>query len=324
MSKNVVMNIYNNNDGFTITNNGNEYSMTFVPSPEDKTQVECVGDFIFKNGDEEDKVINNALCGAPVTFLDPLFYFKRQFSISMRNTLPAFESYIAGDILNIKFESKADISITVPEDSHYTYFPGTNSCYIFKDVDLPDNMKDTGIGDLVNSIYSSKSGRYKLMVDYTCGECFLLDRMDNVISNTKFGKNIYDINEAIYKDYGKVNYLHDESDFKIISDIKKDYENSDLFCIRVDMLDDNDEVDKVIVLYPVPYLVTLDELYVFDEETKLYCSLEYNKNETPWGEEELQLTAESYCVLDSEGEKNLYIEWMEMLEKLSSEEGENL
>lgn len=322
MSRNIVLNIYNNNDGFTITSNGNEYSMTFVPSPEDKSQIECVGDFIFKNGNEEDTIISNALCGAPVTFSDPLFYFKRQFSISMKNTLPAFESYTAGDILNIKFESKADISITVPEDSHYTYFPGTNSCYIFKDEDIEGNMEDTGIGDMVNAIYSSKSGRYKLMVDYTCNETFLLDRMDNVISSTKFGNGIYDINVATYKDYGKINYIHTGKD--IICDIKKDYENSDLFCIRVDMLNEDDEVDKIIVIYPIPYLVTLDDLHVFDEETKLYCSLEYNKTETPWGEEELQLTVQSYCILDAEGEKNLYREWMEVLEKLSAEDSDNL
>ena len=308
------MTVFNNRNGYVVKSGDNEFAMNFVPFDE---ETEYVADFIFQDGDNV-KDINDVRCGAPVTFEDILYYFKRQYSISMRNTLPAFESYIAGKLLHIKFESKADISITVPEDSHYTYFPGTNSCYIFKDEDIPDNMKDTKIGDMVNSIYSSKSGRYKLMVDYTCNECFVLDRMDNVISNTEFNRNIYDIKSALYKDYGKVNYIYDDTEQAILNDIKKDYEDSDLFCIRVDLVNDDDVVDKAIVVYPVPYLVTLDDLYVFIDETKIYCSLEYNANE----DGDLELTASTYCILDPEGEKALYTEWIELLEKLS-EESEN-
>lgn len=307
--KQLAMTIYNNHDGFNIITNGNEYGMVFVPFED---HMEYVGDFIFA-GKEEDTIVNNVRCGAPVTFEDRLFYFKRQYCITKENTLPAFESHPAGKILDIKFESGADISVTLPEDSHYTYFNGTNSCYIFKDEDIPDNMKDTKIGDLANAIYSSKSGRYKLLVDYTSNEAFVLDRMDNVISNSSFNRNIYDIVSAMYKDYGKINYIYDDTEKKILFDIKKDYEDSDLFCIRVDMEDDNDITDKIIALYPISYLVTLDDLYVFTEDTKIYCSLEYNLNDKG----NLELSSESYCVLDSEGERNLYVEWMNMLEKLS-------
>ena len=96
-----------------------------------------------------------------------------------------------------------------------------------------------------------------------------------------------------------------------MEDIKKDYEDSDLFCIRVDLVNDDDTIDKAIVVYPVPYLVTLDDLYVFIDETKIYCSLEYNANE----DGDLELTASTYCILDPEGEKALYTEWIELLDK---------
>jgi hypothetical protein len=139
--------------------------------------------------------------------------------------------------------------------------------------------------------------------------------MDNVIGSSTFGRGIYDLSDVMYKDYGKVNYIYDESETDILMDIKKDYEDSDLFCIRVDMLNEEDEVDKIIVVYPTPYIVTLDELYIFTEDTKLYISLEYNTDENG----NLVLSAQNFCVLDSEGEKELYTQWTTILTQLSEE-----
>lgn len=270
--------IYNQNlNKHTISSNNGDY-----------TEITKAGisDFVnAKYGEDEPKYVLDDM--GELNYYRILQQHKTYKSYNVNHTIPSIIEKKNGQITRIQL-GKAKAELAIPED--IVIILVDNSAYIYND------------DKLYIELHGSKTENKYVVIDYY-SESYSVMEGDKLILYGEFVETPESLktfgSDGIAGGDFNIEYEYEDG---IISDIKVGTNNkyfdtssdTGFFSYRADiMAEDTESVEKVIGIYPIPFIIKDDDIIEFNQDHHLYLTyiLEYDEDG------ELELDCSYYCDL---------------------------
>lgn len=194
-----------------------------------------------------------------LSYMSLLKQYKLHKMYNINHQIPNIINKKNGQILSIQLgETKIelaipyDIQVICVDNSAYVYTSSTGS-----------EEKDK----LYLEIHGSKLDDIGIVIDYSSNTSYVM-KGDNIIIDAEFYKSPDIISRFSSQIFDVKNNIIDG----IISDTSASSENNKInfFGYRIDIVDENEKVEKIIGISPIPFIIGLDDISYFTEENNLY------------------------------------------------------
>lgn len=205
-----------------------------------------------------------------VSYNQLLWQYKTVSSYNVEHSMPGIIRSSSNKILELTL-GKANISLAVPEDVTAISL-NTNSAYIFY------NDSEDGKSDKVYlEVHGSKTSNIAVIIDYSSSSSYVI-KNGEIITNCLFEEK-----DPEHLTFGQfhlddLKYVYIDG---VVSDVykQKGHDNTRTFSYRADICDEDGEIEKIIGIIPVPYIITFDDIITFDSDHKLYKTYIIEKDE---------------------------------------------
>ena len=237
-----------------------------------------------------------------ISYLSLLKQYKIHKAYKIDHQIPNIINKKNGQILSLQL-GEAKIELAIPYDIQVLCVD--NSAYVY--ISSEDEEKDR----LYLEIHGSVMDDICAVIDYDTNTGYVM-RNNNIIIDMEYYKSPELITRFSSEFFDVKNQIEDE----IVSDTCASSENNKInfFGYRIDILNDNQKVEKIIGITPIPFIIGLDNILYFTEDHNLYRMFIIEKDDN----EKDELVYNYYTSLTPEDAKYVDNFWKDLLKNSES------